>query len=1094
MKLERLHLCRSVGLPEGLDAIVPGPGLNLILGANGSGKSSLTAGVLQALFHEIRDDQLVMNISLAGGVDLSHAHGKSHWNGPVPALPPTHFASSYRLGLLDLGEEGDSEADLVRRLKRELAGGYDLQCLSEGRRVKQSHGRKAWLERQRAEKERQRALNGYDELQRRQKGLVGLREELRLAEQGQGRLQDLGRAKQHCQRRGTITKDEGILAAAPSDWREIPLDAVEQVQSADEQLLAFDARRRELLIELESNGRETEALGLTAPLSEDELVAWRRRAKKLEGWEREQSDRHRRRATLQPAIVIEDQGQLLPNIDALEAKILQRSALMQDLQTLERQGGSEAPATAKLPESIHIGRELLAQWLQVVRPRQLPGWLLFVLALLLLMGMVVGLQGQWLGYGVAGIACLLLVWTQQEPKDSRDQLQRRYEDTGLPRPESWDPGAVGEAMERLNDQVAADDQARAEAQIRSQNEKARQQALQGLEELNGELAEIARSLGLPEDVSSMGLREAVEALKDRRDLEELEALIAVADDEADQLRSQALDALQSYGLSAPVDGHGLEAFVENLGNRCRECRHLHKERSQLEDRVAAHDRERIEIVARRDALLGGGDLVELAARVQVSKDAHEAEIRLVRDRQELAQLATQIEDPELLACDQELLAVFTRESEGALENMKVLMDQISKTEQAILQAREQAPLRQADQAFDAAQEALESEYDLGLDCLADTFLAQQLQADYESKSSPQLFGRVRRRLEAFTLGRYELEIQGSELRAIDHSGLGSQALSELSHGTRVQLLLAARLAFIEEHEDGVLLPLFLDEALSISDPERFEAVAKVLMDLVAEGRQVFYLSCDGADAHRWQRTAESLGQPAPEVIRLGKMASLVTYEEVPELQAPGRDESAEAYGRRIGVRDLDLWSPAESLDLFYLLEDRLDLVHRLRQAQQLQLGPYSLLRTRARNPAQLTDDDLRQLDLRVALFQDFLRLQRVGRGSPVRREMFEDERLKPSSRALLADLLDAVDGDAQALMLKVEQRQGDAFRRKQRNLAEVLAQILEEHGALDTRPVMDATERLGQLVDQHGQRVDLDVIAWLDGLWSHRIRGIEGEA
>ena len=146
-----MHLCRSVGLPEGLDAIAPGPGLNLILGANGSGKSSLTAGVLQALLGELQDDQLVINISLEDGAALSHAHLKSTWHGDSQSLPPSHLAGSYRLGLLDLGKQGASEADLVQRLKRELAGGYDLESIARDRRVKQGHGRKSWNQLQTAQ-------------------------------------------------------------------------------------------------------------------------------------------------------------------------------------------------------------------------------------------------------------------------------------------------------------------------------------------------------------------------------------------------------------------------------------------------------------------------------------------------------------------------------------------------------------------------------------------------------------------------------------------------------------------------------------------------------------------------------------------------------------------------------------------------------------------------------------------------------------------------------------------------------------------------------------------------------------------------------
>ena len=56
-----------------------------------------------------------------------------------------------------------------------------------------------------------------------------------------------------------------------------------------------------------------------------------------------------------------------------------------------------------------------------------------------------------------------------------------------------------------------------------------------------------------------------------------------------------------------------------------------------------------------------------------------------------------------------------------------------------------------------------------------------------------------------------------------------RALSELSSGTRMQLLLALRMAWIETREQGgETLPLFLDEALTTSDEARFAVMAQSL--------------------------------------------------------------------------------------------------------------------------------------------------------------------------------------------------------------------------------------------------------------------------
>ena len=40
------------------------------------------------------------------------------------------------------------------------------------------------------------------------------------------------------------------------------------------------------------------------------------------------------------------------------------------------------------------------------------------------------------------------------------------------------------------------------------------------------------------------------------------------------------------------------------------------------------------------------------------------------------------------------------------------------------------------------------------------------------------------------------------------------------------------------------------------------------------------------------------------------------------------------------------------------------------------------------------------------------------------------------------------------------------------------------------KPVMEPAERLGRLADQHGDRVGLESLAWLDRLWSQRVTGI----
>ena len=117
----------------------------------------------------------------------------------------------------------------------------------------------------------------------------------------------------------------------------------------------------------------------------------------------------------------------------------------------------------------------------------------------------------------------------------------------------------------------------------------------------------------------------------------------------------------------------------------------------------------------------------------------DAEVRLDRDRRELEEIAAQIDDPELLDCDDEDLQVFARSCEQAFANVAVLSEQIGSIEADIQRTQDDAPLRQADQSLESASEELARLYEEGLECLADKFLAARLQADYQSQSSPTAF-------------------------------------------------------------------------------------------------------------------------------------------------------------------------------------------------------------------------------------------------------------------------------------------------------------------------------------------------------------------
>lgn len=160
--------------------------------------------------------------------------------------------------------------------------------------------------------------------------------------------------------------------------------------------------------------------------------------------------------------------------------------------------------------------------------------------------------------------------------------------------------------------------------------------------------------------------------------------------------------------------------------------------------------------------------------------------------------------------------------------------------------------------------ALATELADALDRYAVVSVAQALldeaQRAYEAERQPALVRRAGELFSHFTYGRYAglaASIgEGGGLTAVLAGSAGVRSPEQLSRGTREQLYLAMRLAFIGElGETGRALPLLMDDVMVDFDDERKVHVAETLA-AVAEGRQIVIFTCHEA-------TAELFGRVVP---------------------------------------------------------------------------------------------------------------------------------------------------------------------------------------------------------------------------------------
>jgi len=275
----------------------------------------------------------------------------------------------------------------------------------------------------------------------------------------------------------------------------------------------------------------------------------------------------------------------------------------------------------------------------------------------------------------------------------------------------------------------------------------------------------------------------------------------------------------------------------------------------------------------------------------------------------------------------------------------------------------------------------------------------------------------------------------------------------------MQLLLAVRMAFAREAEQGrEPLPLFLDEALTTADPERFQAAVESLTRLAVEQeRQVIYLTARPDDAAFWRASGEG-----PAFIDLmesrGSARAIKSPAEItlppPTLRPPEPGAmSAEDYAVAIGVSSIAPWESTAGIHLFYLLRDDLELLWRLLFAGIDRIGPLESLLGSAEAEMVLAPEEKRLLKQRIVGAEAWIEAWRVGRGRPVDRTALEAcEVLTTAFKDRVVALAESLQGDGRLL---VERLKLGAVERFRRQYAEVLERWLSEQGYIATAQPLD---------------------------------------
>ena len=1107
MRVRRLHIQRLAGIPapgfalQGLD-----PGVNVIIGPNASGKTSLLRAFEAALYRgQLRGQSVVVDAELetkGGTLRASRVGNEISWQRDgqdvdSPPLPEERFLHCFTLRLEDLLEAGgQTDRTIAERINRELAGGYDIAQSGQesGFKLGANYGRTEANALRAADSALRQIQREQGELRREEDRLPGLANEKDEAEEAKQEEQALRSALALLDARRRRLSLEARLALFPGGMDRLHGDEVQRLNKlrADGQRLEGDLAKAHATREQAERVLHVSDLG--AGLNEARLTDRRTQVNRLRTLEAEVANSRKAvvEAKAERSKAVSDLGGTAPeepvalkpdDVRTAETALVETRALKANVcalvAELERLPPPEqaAPDTQRLDEA----RRELIRWLSAPRDPEWTAVRIVAAALLL----VAGLAGVILGAVIvhAGLLVLLLplFWAayalllRRGPgNEERRQAQTRFRSTAVDEPSSWEL-QQSEAHLWSLDRRFADARILQEALVqRSSVETERKRDEEKIERALATLRGIAERVNYDPLLLDASFERWLRliAIYEQADgkCRQSQSALDTSENEARSIREGLTTFLMEYGEAPDTErpdaemlARRLERLATRLSARNDACRDLNNADEQIRALAGQCERHKQDVAKlfsdldlRHDDVVGLRErLTRLAEWQQVKQELSEAR-------------GAEIDRQQIMEGREDLLALVMVNNEKAIrssldikqadaDRITDIVREITQISTRIEDTEKHRSLETARAKRQSAEDALSSALDNALFAEAGNLLMERVEAEYVQASRPLVLRRAEDWFARFTCHHWKLEFEpgaSGTFAARETATEELRSLAELSSGTRMQLLLAVRVAFALEAEQGrEPLPLFLDEALTTADPERFQAAVESLTRLAVEQeRQIIYLTARPEDAAFWRASGN-----APTCIDLmerrrsgraiASPAEIALPPLTPRLPEPGV-MSAEHYAVAIGVSPIAPWESTAGIHLFYLLRDERELLWRLLSAGIDRVGPLKSLLGSAEAEMVLAQEEKRLLKQRIVGAETWIEAWRVGRGRPVDRAALEaSEVLTTAFKERVVALAERVQGDGRLL---VEQLKLGVVERFRRQCAEVLERWLSEQGYIAT--------------------------------------------
>ncbi len=359
---------------------------------------------------------------------------------------------------------------------------------------------------------------------------------------------------------------------------------------------------------------------------------------------------------------------------------------------------------------------------------------------------------------------------------------------------------------------------------------------------------------------------------------------------------------------------------------------------------------------------------------------------------------------------------------------------------------ESSALAQAEREHHFALEELEQLREEQLVGMAVNILAEHLEQQSQQSSNLEVLNRAKGWFERITNRHYSVGINRDGFFARDLIGKNNLTLEQLSDATRLQLLFAVRMGFIEQQElsGNRRFPIFMDELLANSDDERALTIIEAVKEIAKE-RQVFYFTAQGDEVEKFRVHAKEvfneIDLEAVQRVQKASATPLIKFKPLEQRVREPLDDYL-AYGESLGVAGASLWEEIAQLHLWHAFLSSQELYRHLQRG-------YSLIG---------------QLDSKQRAIELMEKAQELARQGRTRSITVEDLRYAPVKLNQTAGYWTQLADKATSGNTLVEALEEGTIKRLPTELKEELIDYLKENSFASTEEALTKGDIINHLI------------------------------